>query len=185
MTRPNSVRFLPTRFDAAMLLELEPFRDARGMFARTFCEREFAAHGLETRFVQHSLSRTALKGSVRGMHFQREPAREVKLVSCSRGAIFDVIIDLRKGSPTRGQWQGFELSAQEHNMLYIPKGFAHGFQTLTEDAEVNYLISEFHAPDAAGGVRFDDQAFAIAWPLPVAEMSEKDRSWPDYDGFTL
>jgi dTDP-4-dehydrorhamnose 3,5-epimerase len=177
-----TVRFLPTDLRGAMLIEIEPVRDERGFFARSFCEREFADYGLETRFVQQSISRTSLKGSVRGMHFQRGPASEVKVVGCARGAILDVIVDLRRGSPTHGRWQGFELTADEHNSLYIPRGFAHGFQALTDDAEVKYLISEFYAPDAAGGVRHDDPAFAISWPLPVASISQKDRSWPDYDG---
>ncbi len=176
------MQFLPTNFEGAMLLEIEPARDGRGFFARTFCEREFAQHGLETRFVQHSVSRTSVKSSMRGMHFQKGAASEVKVVSCRRGSIFDVIIDLRPNSPTHGQWQGFELSADAHNSLYIPKGFAHGFQTLTDDTEVAYLISEFYAPEAAGGVRYNDKAFAISWPLQVTSISEKDLGWPDYDG---
>lgn len=174
------MRFLPTRFEGAVLIELEPAQDARGMFARTFCEREFAAAGLETRFVQHSMSYTAQKGSVRGMHFQTPPASEVKIVACTRGRIFDVIIDLRAGSPTCGDWQGFELSAENRNRLYIPKGFAHGFQTLTADADVAYLISEFYAPGHASGVRYDDPAFSIVWPLPVTMVSERDLGWADY-----
>lgn len=174
------MRFLPTRFESAMLIELEPAQDARGMFARTFCEREFAAAGLEARFVQHSMSYTAQMGSVRGMHFQTPPASEVKVVACTGGRIFDVIVDLRPGSPTRGEWQGFELSAENRNRLYIPKGFAHGFQTLSADAEVSYLISEFYAPGNASGVRYDDPAFAISWPLPVTMVSERDLGWADY-----
>ena len=114
------------------------------------------------------------------MHFQKGAASEVKVVSCKRGAILDVIIDLRQNSSTYGQWQGFELTADARNSLYIPKGFAHGFQTLTGDVEVHYLISAFHVPEAAAGYRYDDPAFAITWPLPVSSMSEKDRSWPDF-----
>ncbi len=174
------MHFLPTKFDGAVLLEIDPHRDERGFFARTFCEREFAQHGMETRFVQHSISQTSLKASVRGMHFQKGAASEVKLVSCRRGAIVDVIIDLRQNSPTFGQWQGFELTADARNSLYIPKGFAHGFQSLMDDVEVNYLISDFYAPDAAAGYRYDDPAFAITWPLPVSVISEKDRTWPDF-----
>jgi dTDP-4-dehydrorhamnose 3,5-epimerase len=177
-----TVRFLPTDLSGAMLIEIEPVRDERGFFARTFCEHEFGEQGLETRFVQHSISHTSLKGSVRGMHFQRDPASEIKVVSCAQGAILDVIVDLRRGSPTHGRWQGFELTAGEHNSLYIPKGFAHGFQALTDDAVVKYLISEFYTPAAAGGVRHDDLAFAISWPLPVSSISDKDRNWPDYGG---
>lgn len=176
------MRFLPIKLAGAMLIEIEPAADQRGFFARTFCEREFGAMGLETGFPQHSISRTRLRGSVRGMHFQRAPYQETKVVSCVRGAILDVIIDLRPGSPTHAQWQAFELSAELHNRLYVPKGFAHGYQTLTGDAEVAYLISEFYAPGSAGGVRYNDPAFAISWPLPVASISEKDLGWPDYDG---
>lgn len=176
------MRILPTRLAGAMLIEIEPVRDARGFFARTFCEREFAQHGLEIRFPQHSVSHTEKRGSLRGMHFQRGAAQEVKVVGCARGAILDVIVDLRPDSPTHAQWQAFELSADRRNRLYIPKGFAHGFQTLTDDVEVAYLISEFYAPGSGGGVRYDDPAFSISWPLPVAEISEKDIAWPDYDG---
>jgi dTDP-4-dehydrorhamnose 3,5-epimerase len=174
--------FRETRLRDAWLVELEPAGDARGFFARTFCEREFAAQGLETRFVQHSRSLSATKGTLRGMHFQNPPHREVKLVTCIKGAIWDVIIDLRPRSSSFQQWQGFELSADNRHQLYIPKGFAHGFQTLNDDAEVGYLISAFYAPDAADGVRYDDPAFRIDWPLPPTEISEKDRNWPDYRG---
>ncbi len=174
------MRFLPTNLEGTMLLEMEPLRDQRGFFARTFCEREFVQHGLETRFVQHSVSRTSLKASIRGMHFQKGAAAEVKVVSCKRGAILDVIIDLRQNSSTFGRWQGFELTAEAHNSLYIPKGFAHGFQTLTDDVEVNYLISTFYVPEAAAGYRYNDPAFRIEWPLLVSVISDKDRSWPDF-----
>lgn len=176
----KNVRFVKTNLEGAMLLEIEPARDQRGFFARTFCEQEFAEHGLETRFVQHSVSQTSAKGSIRGMHFQKGAASEVKVVSCKRGAILDVIIDLRQDSLTYRQWQAFELTADAHNSLYIPKGFAHGFQTLTDDTEVHYLISTFYSPEAAAGYRFDDPAFAIGWPLPVSVVSEKDRSWADF-----
>ncbi|CAN1725039.1 dTDP-4-dehydrorhamnose 3,5-epimerase [Hyphomicrobium sp. 1Nfss2.1] len=168
-----------TELADAKLIELQPHGDERGFFARTFCEREFAAHGLETSFVQHSTSFSATRGTLRGMHFQRGAAAEVKVVSCVRGAIYDVIIDLRAGR-NQGRWQGFELTADNRNRLYIPKGFAHGFQTLTDDVEVSYLISEFYAPDTASGVRYDDPAFAIRWPLAVTTLSEKDKSWPDF-----
>lgn len=176
----KAVRFLPTRLEGAFQIEIEPAQDQRGFFARTFCEREFERQELETSFVQHSISYTATKGSIRGMHFQKGSASEVKVVNCRRGAIFDVIIDLRPGSVSYGQWQGFELSGASHNSLYVPKGFAHGFQTLTDDAEVGYLISVFYVPDAAAGYRHDDPEFGIEWPLPVSVVSEKDRSWPDF-----
>ncbi len=174
--------FTKTDLAGAWLVEPEPARDTRGWFARTFCEREFGAHGLETRFPQHSTSQNVQRGTLRGMHFQRAPHAEVKLVRCLKGAIWDVIIDLNPDSPTYRRWQGFELSAENMRQLYIPKGFAHGFQTLKDDCQIGYLISEFYAPDAAAGVRWDDSAFAIEWPLPVSEISDKDRAWPDFAG---
>lgn len=172
--------FHQTRLNDAWLIDLEPAGDSRGFFARTFCEREFAAYDLETRFVQHSRSLSAERGTLRGMHFQRPPHQEVKLVSCIKGAIWDVIIDLRPHSPTFRQWQGFELTADNRRQLYIPQGFAHGFQTLNSDTEVNYLISAFYEPSAGAGVRHDDPAFGIEWPLAVTVMSDKDKSWPDF-----
>lgn len=174
------MKFHPTRLDGAWLIELTPVKDERGAFVRTFCEREFGERGLETRFLQHSLSVNARKGTLRGMHFQRAPHEETKLVRCQRGPIWDVIIDLRPGSPTYLQWQGFELSAEDGMQLYVPKGFAHGFQTLSDDCEVFYLISEFYAPGAASGLRHDDPRFAIEWPAPISVMSEKDRGWADF-----
>ncbi len=173
------MRFCQTHFSDAWLIELEPAGDARGFFARTFCEREFAAHGLETRFVQHSRSLSADTGTLRGMHFQLPPHEEVKLVTCLKGAIWDVIIDLRTHSPTYKQWQGFELTDENRQQIYIPKGFAHGFQTLSDNAEVGYLISTFYEPSAGAGVRHDDPAFGIEWPLQVTVISDKDRNWPD------
>lgn len=176
------MRFLETNLADAWLVEPEPAEDSRGFFARTFCEEEFAAQGLETRFVQHSVSGSKTAGTVRGMHFQRPPHEEVKLVGCRRGALLDVIIDLRPVSPTYKQWQGFELTAENRRQLYIPKGFAHGFQTLRDHTEINYLISAFYAPEAGAGVRYDDPAFAINWPLPVSAISDKDKAWPDFEG---
>jgi len=174
------MRFESTTLDGAWLVQIEPMHDSRGFFARTFCINEFQAHGLEYQFPQHSVSSTSRKGTLRGMHFQREPNSEVKLVRCLSGAIWDVILDLRPKSPTFRQWRGFELSAENGSQLYIPKGFAHGFQTLRDDVQVNYLISEFHEPAAASGVRYNDPAFGIAWPLPVSTISEKDLLWPDF-----
>jgi dTDP-4-dehydrorhamnose 3,5-epimerase len=174
------MRFETTGLDGAWLVQIEPRHDSRGFFARTFCVDEFKAHGLETHFPQHSISRSFRKGTVRGMHFQREPHGEVKLVRCLSGAICDVIIDLRPRSPTFRQWRAFDLSDENGCQLYIPKGFAHGFQTLSDNAEVNYLISDFFTPDASSGVRHDDPAFGIAWPLPVTTISEKDLLWPGF-----
>ena len=172
--------FTKTDLEGAWLVEAAPARDDRGWFARTFCEEEFAAHGLETRFVQHSTSQNVHRGTLRGMHFQTAPHAEVKLVRCLKGTILDVIIDLNPGSPTYRRWQGFKLSAANMRQLYIPRGFAHGFQTLEDDCEIGYLISDFYAPAASTGVRWNDPAFGIEWPLPVTVMSEKDKAWPDY-----
>lgn len=172
------MRFELAGLDGAWLLHPDPARDERGFFARTFCEREFQAHGLVTRFPQHSVSSSSRKATLRGMHFQGEPYGEVKLVRCLKGGIWDVIIDLREDSPTFRQWRAFELSEQNGSQLYIPKGFAHGFQTLSDDVQVNYLISEFYEPSAANGVRYDDPAFGISWPLAVSAISDKDRNWP-------
>jgi dTDP-4-dehydrorhamnose 3,5-epimerase len=172
--------FTKTQLDGAWLVEPEPLRDSRGWFARTFCEREFKAHGLETRFVQHSTSENVSRGTLRGMHFQTAPHAEVKLVRCLKGAIYDFIIDLNPRSPTYRQGQGFELSASNMRQLYIPKGFAHGFQTLDNECEIGYLISEFYTPEASTGLRWDDPAFQIKWPLPVSVMSDRDKAWPDF-----
>ena len=176
------MRFQNTDLDGAWLIDLEPVCDNRGFFSRTFCVNEFKANGMETHFVQHSLAYSARRGTLRGMHFQSAPHSEVKVVECSKGAIFDVIIDIRPQSPTFGQWRGFELSAGNHRQLYIPKGFAHGLQTLANDTEVRYLISAPYEPSAARGLRYNDPAFAIAWPLPVAVVSSKDQAWPDFAG---
>ena len=174
------MRFNQTELCGAWLIEPVPARDERGFFARTFCAQEFSEHGLTTRFVQHNISSSAVRGTLRGMHFQRAPHSEVKVVSCLKGAIWDVIIDLRPESPSYRRWQGFELSTDNRLQLYVPEGFAHGFQTLCDDVEVGYLISAFYAPTAASGLRHDDPAFAINWPLPVSVISEKDRTWPDF-----
>jgi len=176
--------FKTTRLGGLVLVECEPHRDERGSFARIWCRREFEAAGLDVAIAQSSLSFNRARGTIRGLHFQHPPHDEVKLVRCVGGAIFDVAVDLRPDSPTYCQWQGFELSAENGAALYIPKGFAHGFETLAEGSEVLYQISAFHAPEAASGVRWDDPAFGITWPLPVASISEKDRSWPDYRALT-
>jgi dTDP-4-dehydrorhamnose 3,5-epimerase len=174
------MRFEATNLRDARLIHLELARDSRGFFARTFCVSEFAAHGLETNFPQHSVSSNTRRGTVRGIHFQREPHSEVKLVRCLKGAIWDVIIDIRPNSPTYCSWQGFELSEHNNRQLYIPKGFAHGFQTLTENTEVNYLISEVYAPQAASGIRYNDPRFSSEWPQPINNISDKDRQWADF-----
>jgi dTDP-4-dehydrorhamnose 3,5-epimerase len=171
------MHFQSTQFEGVWLISLEPARDERGFFARTFCADEFRARGLETTYRQHSISFSSHRGTVRGMHYQRDPHSEVKLVRCLRGAIWDVVVDLRKEAPTHRRWQAFELSDLNRCQIYIPKGFAHGFQTLSDDTEVSYLISERYTPAAACGVRHDDPSISIAWPLPVTEISEKDLQW--------
>ena len=174
--------FQTTTLEGAWLIQLEPARDSRGFFARTFCVEDFAAHGLETSYPQHSISFSEQKGTLRGMHYQREPHNEVKLVRCIKGAIWDVIIDIRPNSRTYRRWQAFELSESNGTQLYIPKGFAHGFQTLRANVEVNYLISEPYTATAALGIRYDDPAFAISWPLPIDRISDKDAHWPNFTG---
>jgi dTDP-4-dehydrorhamnose 3,5-epimerase len=174
------MRFEETKLQGAWLIKSEPVGDHRGFFARTFCTQEYADHGLTKNFVQHNTSRSGRSGTLRGMHFQCAPHCEVKVVSCSKGAIWDVIIDLRPESPTYGCWQSFELTAENRRQLYVPQRFAHGFHTLCDDTEVCYLISAFYAPLAAGGLRYDDPAFAIDWPVPLTAISEKDRTWPDF-----
>ena len=172
--------FTQTDIPGAWIVDPEPISDSRGFFARTFCEQEFAARGLPTRFPQHSVSFNARQGTLRGLHFQRPPHEETKLVSCTAGAIYDVCVDLRPDSPTFRQWRGFELTAANRRQFLIPTGCAHGFQALSDNTEVRYLISEFYDPAASAGVRFDDPAFAVAWPLPATEISEKDHAWPDF-----
>jgi dTDP-4-dehydrorhamnose 3,5-epimerase len=176
----TALSFHPTGFQGVWLIKPTPARDPRGFFMRTFCAREFADQGLVSDFVQHSTSHSALRGTLRGMHFQRPPHAEVKVVTCLKGAIWDVIIDLRPGSATFLRWECFPLSLENRHQLYIPEGFAHGFQTLMADSEVGYLMSAFYAPEAADGVRYDDPAFGISWPLTPVSMSEKDKTWPDF-----
>jgi dTDP-4-dehydrorhamnose 3,5-epimerase len=172
------VLFTPTELSGACVVDLEPRGDARGLFARAFCADEFARHGLVTAFVQMNVSFTAAKGTIRGLHYQIGDAAETKLVRCTRGAIFDVIVDLRPGSPTFGKHIGVELTADNRRAVYVPKMFAHGHQALTDDVELLYQVDAFYQPAAERGIRFDDPALAIVWPEPVTVVSEKDRSWP-------
>jgi dTDP-4-dehydrorhamnose 3,5-epimerase len=173
--------FHKTPLEGAYLIELERRGDSRGFFARFFCEREFGEHGLETRFVQVNNSLTGKKGTLRGLHYQLPPSGEVKLVRAIRGALYDVIVDLRAGSPTFGKWFGAELNDENRLMMYVPRGFAHAFLTLTDDVEALYLVSAFYAPECERGVRFNDPAIGIAWPTEPVEVSDKDRSWPDFN----
>ena len=165
----------------AFVIELEKIEDNRGFFARAWCKREFEAHGLNSRLVQCNLSFNRYRGIIRGMHYQGTPHEEVKLVRCTSGAIFDVIIDLRRESPTYLEWIGVELTAENRKMLYVPENFAHGYQTLEENTEVVYQVSQFYSPESERGVRWDDPTFAIEWPeTGNTKISEKDKSWPDY-----
>lgn len=175
------MRFSPTKLAQAVVVELEQHRDERGFFARTFCEREFEAQGLPTRFPQCNLSRNDRAGTLRGMHFNAPPHEEAKLVRCVRGAIYDVIIDLRPESPTYADWVGVELGADDGRALYVPAGFAHGFLTLADDTDVFYHMGALFQPDAARGLRCDDPAFAVRWPREVAVISERDATYPDFD----
>ena len=173
--------FTETALSGAFVLDVERFEDVRGFFGRTWCARDFAAHGLDPNLAQVSLSYNRQRGTLRGMHLQLPPFAEAKLVRCTQGAIFDVIVDLRRDSATFGRWTGVELTAANRRALYVPKGFAHGFQALSDDSEVLYMISEFYAPESARGIRWNDPALAIEWPEPVTMMSDKDGLYPDFD----
>jgi dTDP-4-dehydrorhamnose 3,5-epimerase len=170
--------FRETPLGGVWIVEPEPVGDARGFFARTWCRREFQARGLNPILAQCNISLTRRRGTVRGMHFQQPPHAEAKLVRCTRGAIHDVALDVRRGSPTFGRWIAAELTADNHRMLYVPEGVAHGFQTLTDDAEVFYQISEFHHPESERGVRWDDAAVGIVWPVADATVSPRDAALP-------
>lgn len=172
--------FTETILRGAFIIDIEPVEDERGFFARTWCQREFESHGLCTQWVQCNISFNKHKGTLRGMHYQGAPFAEVKLVRCTAGAIYDVIIDLRPVSPTFKHWVSVELTAERRRMLYVPEEFGHGFQTLDENTEVFYQMSQFYAPEYARGVRWNDPAFKISWPLARPIMSEKDRGFLDF-----
>ena len=173
--------FIETELKGLWLIEPNMKSDERGSFGRTFCVREFGDRGLTTVFPQWSLSTTIKRGTIRGMHFQMDPKPETKLVRCTRGKIFDVAVDLRKSSQTYLKWYGVELSSENHRSLYIPSGFAHGFQTLENQAEVLYAISEFFDPALATGVRWDDPKVKVKWPLPISVINSRDSQWPIVD----
>jgi dTDP-4-dehydrorhamnose 3,5-epimerase len=173
--------FTPTKLAGAYIVEPEPIEDQRGSFARTFCRNEFAELGLQTEWVQCNISFNKKKGTLRGMHYQAAPYQEVKLVRCTAGAIYDVIIDLRPDSATYTQWVAVELTAEHRQMLYVPEDFAHGFLTLEDDTEIFYQMTQFYAPEAARGQRWDDPAFDIHWPENITTISPKDRDYPDFD----
>jgi dTDP-4-dehydrorhamnose 3,5-epimerase len=170
--------FERTAIEGVVVVRAEPLADDRGMFARTFCAREFSAAGLDPTVAQANVSFNRLAGTLRGLHYQRPPAAEVKLVRCTRGRVFDVAVDLRPGSPTYLRHVGIVLDAESHVALYVPEGCAHGYLTLADASEVAYMVSEFYAPGAEGGLRWDDPALGIAWPAPVRVISPKDAAWP-------
>lgn len=162
----------------AKVIDPNPLRDNRGRFMRAWCAREFAENGLDFIPAQANMGFSLRRGTLRGMHFQEAPAPEAKLVRCTRGAMFDVVLDLRPDSPTYRKWYGIELTAENGRMLFVPEYCAHGYQTLEEKTEMHYMTSAFYAPGAARGVRFDDPAFKIEWPLDVTVVSDQDRNWP-------
>jgi len=171
------MKFTETKIDGVYVVELEPIGDERGFFARSFCSKEFAEMGLDDNFVQCNFNFNQAAGTLRGLHFQIDPAREAKLVRCTRGAIVDVALDLRESSSTYLQHVMVELNADNRKALYVPKHFAHGFQTLVDDTEVTYQVSEFYAPEAERGLRFDDPKLAIRWPKEATNLSPKDANW--------
>lgn len=174
--------FRPTPLDGAFVIEPERHEDERGFFARSWCQKEFEAQRLNARTVQCNISFNRRKGTLRGMHYQVEPFAEAKLVRCTAGAVYDVIIDLRPGSPTYRQHLGVTLTANDYTMLYVPESFAHGFQTLEDNSEVFYQMSEFYSPGHSRGVRYNDPAFGIQWPVPDPILLERDRNYPDFKG---
>lgn len=176
------MRFIETQIKGAFLIELEPNEDERGFFARTFCIEEFKAHGLDFKVVQCSISFNKKKGTLRGMHYQAKPYEEAKIVRCYKGAIYDIILDLRPESESFKKWISAELNENNRRALYIPKGVAHGFQTLADDTEVFYMMDEFYHPEYARGIRWDDPEFKIEWPLPVMCVSERDKNYPNFVG---
>ena len=173
------MKFHETELQGAYLIDIEKREDERGFFARTWCEKEFKDHGLVARVVQANTSFNTRAGTLRGMHYQLAPYQETKLVRCTRGALYDVIVDLRPDSPTYKRWIGVELTASNYRMLYVPADFAHGFITLEDNTEAAYLMSESYTPGAGAGLRWDDPQLNIEWPRPVEVISDKDAGWPD------
>jgi dTDP-4-dehydrorhamnose 3,5-epimerase len=174
------MKFTETALKSAFVIEPERFEDDRGFFARTWCQKEFAANGLNLQWVQCNISFNKEKGTLRGMHHQIAPFEEAKLVRCTMGAIYDVIIDLRPDSPTYKACLAFELTSENRKMLYIPEGFSHGFMTIADNTEVFYQMSEFYVPDCARGIRWNDPQFGIVWPTEITRISDKDKQFPDF-----
>ena len=174
------MKFEESKISGAFEIAPESIPDERGFFARTWCQNEFALHGLNSRLVQCNISFNSRAGTLRGMHYQVAPHAESKLVRCTQGAIYDVVVDMRAESPTFKNWFGAELTAENHLMIYVPEGCAHGFITLKDKTEVFYQMSEFYKPESARGVRWDDPAFKISWPTKVQVISDRDRNYPDF-----
>lgn len=175
------MKFIPAGLQGAYIIEVDPQADSRGFFARLWCQSEFQKHGITMQVVQTSVSHNASVGTVRGMHFQWPPSQEAKLVRCERGRVYDVIVDLRPDSATFTQHIAVELDSQKHNAVYVPPGFAHGFQTLEANSDLIYMMSDYFRPELADGFRYDDPQFDIAWPLPVDCIIERDCNYPDFD----
>lgn len=177
----RTMLFLETKLPGVFEIRFQPVADERGFFARSWCQREFANHGLNPKVVQCNVSASRRKGTLRGMHYQLPPYEEAKLVRCTSGSVYDVVIDLRRDSPTFKAWIAVVLTSEKRNMVYVPEGCGHGFLTLEDNAEVFYQMSEVYCPEAARGVRWDDPAFQIAWPEKVQVISERDRLHPDFE----
>jgi dTDP-4-dehydrorhamnose 3,5-epimerase len=175
------MKFIETGLKGAFIIEIERLQDHRGFFARTWCQREFNQRGIDSNISQSNTSYNVLKGTLRGMHYQEEPYGETKIVRCTKGVIYDVIIDLRPSSLTYRKWIGIELTEENFRMLYVPKVFAHGFQTLQDHTVVSYQVGQFYTPGAERGLRYNDPAFNVKWPLKVSAISEKDKNWPDFN----
>jgi dTDP-4-dehydrorhamnose 3,5-epimerase len=176
------MKFTQTKVHGAYIIDIEKFSDDRGFVAYAWTARDFLEHGVDTKFVEMIVSNNLRRGTLRGMHYQSEPFAQAKLVRCTRGAIYDVAIDLRRDSPTYKQWDAAELTAENHRMFYIPEGCAHGFQTLEDNTEVIYQISNVYAPDYSGGVRWNDPAFGVEWPEHDPTMIARDRDYSDFEG---
>ncbi|MEL7585542.1 MAG: dTDP-4-dehydrorhamnose 3,5-epimerase [Prolixibacteraceae bacterium] len=177
--------FEETKLKGAFIIKIKQLTDERGFFGRSWCKKEMEEHGLNGNVVQSNTSLSATKGTLRGMHYQKHPYQETKLIRCTKGAIYDVIVDLRKDSPTFLQWIGVELTADNYTMLYVPENFAHGFITLTDNSEVTYLVTAYYTPGAEAGLRYNDPRLAINWPAEVTSISEKDSNHPDFEDSLL
>ncbi len=175
------MQFTETKLKSGFIIDIQKIEDDRGFFARSFCKNEFKEQGISSDLAQANISFNKYKGTLRGLHYQGSPHEEAKLVRCTKGAIFDVMVDLREDSPTFCQWVGAELTAENHRMLLIPEGFGHGFQTLEDNTEVIYQVSEFYTPSAEKGALYNDPAFGIEWPLDVSVISDKDANWAAFN----